>query len=227
MQVSLLIQNAKRYLSGMEWEDRFAPPEGKFGQGGADPHTELLGFKRDGHAQVISRLENAFGSKMDVPEQDVGDLLTTIAYEQRPNSAGPFVRYFALELRDNQCPDYIKGKIRQTFAAAAEKPDAEAFFTKIGQNLPVLNEDHLAIVDQVRTQLAGHAVTPARLADAFDSMGDDYYRSGQDYMAEIADELKNQARQLATEQDRGLEAEVSRVRQLEAGWGRPLAGPGN
>ena len=53
-----LHQTMRDCIIRQEWESHFAPPEGIEGRGGADPTTELKGFKRDAEPMIIAPMKS-------------------------------------------------------------------------------------------------------------------------------------------------------------------------
>lgn len=223
-----LLQNIKRDLVTATWDEAYRPPEKEAENVPGD--VELQGFIKDGQSIIVGRLQQELAGKNTVDTNQLGDILTAIAYEQQPASAGTFLRLFSLELRERYCPDYIKNKLALSgrfSQVAADKPVAE-LLQAVKDETTGFNEDHQRVLDQVQGAKlsSGNVTNFEELAAIFDREGQDFYDGGDDFMADIADDLKDAARSLQSTSEPDYDTEVSKIRAQEQDWGKPLAGLG-
>lgn len=170
-----------------EWEDHFAPPEGVHGRGGADPTTELKGFKRDADTMIIAPMLEKFpqgGSAMDI-----ADGLTELAYSQKNASAGAFARNMALNIRDRIAPDYLENKAADTLP----KSSGSDIIQHLRDNAE--SPDSEQIIDNLAARLVDKSdVSPDKVVDELQRIGDEYARTGDDFLADEADIVRDEAK---------------------------------
>lgn len=182
-----LRQTMRDCIIRQEWDDVFAPPEGVAGRGGADPMTELKGFKRDADPMIVEPMLAKFpqgGSAMDI-----ADGLTELAYEQKNASAGAFARNMALNIRQRIAPDYLDIKA----ADAQPKASGDDIIQHLRDNAD--SPDSEQIIDNLAARLVDKGdVTPDKIVDELQRIGDEYARTGDDFLADEADIVRDEAK---------------------------------
>lgn len=168
-----------RHKGDQQMLPEYLPPEAQDGKG-ADAHTELLGFKRDYDRYIQSTLEKfPNGATRD----DLARHLTEQANMQGGTSAGPYLRATLLEAREIIAPGY-------------DRPQQESPVMSAASALAALKEKHndresWTVLHEAEQQIPRQNATADDLARALRHVGDDYQKSGDDYMAETADILRD------------------------------------
>ena len=201
-----------------EWEEVFAPPEGKYGQGGADPTTELKGFKRDADTMIIEPMLNQF--KSGGSTENIADAFTALAYRQNNASAGAFARHMSLNIRNRIAPDYLSQK--------AEQQIPEMTADHIMEQLQDIakSSDAQQILTNLQARTHGKdGMTAQTLVGELKSIGDEYDRVGDEFLAEEADLMREAVTGLLAgsgrqEQVRDLARQWATA---ERNWDNPLS----
>lgn len=201
-----------------EWEEVFAPPEGKYGQGGADPTTELKGFKRDADNMIIEPMLNQFKSGGSI--DNIADAFTALAYRQNNASAGAFARHMSLNIRNRIAPDYLSQK--------AEQQIPEMTADHIMEQLRDIakSSDAQQILTNLEARTHGKdGMTAQTLVGELKSIGDEYDRVGDEFLAEEADLMREAVTGLIAgsgrqEQVRDLARQWATA---ERNWDNPLS----
>lgn len=168
-----------RHKGDQQMLPEYLPPEAQNGKG-ADEHTELLGFKRDFDAYIQGTLEKfPTGASRD----DLAKHLTEQADMQGDTSAGPYLRATLLEVREIIAPGYGQPKQESNVMDAATA--IEALKQKHS------DRESWTILHEAEQQLPRQNATAEDLTRALRHVGDDYQKSGDDYMAETADILRD------------------------------------
>lgn len=212
-----LRQTMRDCIIRQEWEDHFAPPEGVAGRGGADPVTELKGFKRDADPMIIEPMLAKFpqgGSTMDI-----ADGLTELAYEQKNASAGAFARNMALNIRDRIAPDYLETRA----ADAQPKASGSDIIQHLRDNAE--SPDSGQIIDNLAARLVDKGdITPEKVVDELKRIGDEYAHTGDDFLADEADIVRDEAKKriAADTNNDQTKTLAQQWRAEERNWHNPL-----
>ena len=183
-----------RELATVKWDEQFRPPEG----GDVPAETELRGFREDARGIITSRIDERFAGQNSINRTELGDLLTEIAYEQKSNSAGPFIRFFTLGLRDRVlCKDYLKDKAAAEFAETVSQPvETSLLIGKVMDEIGNPTEEHMGVIGDLHNELNGYGVaTPKVFVDAANKVLDAYESNAYDdgYLADFAQEVRDAA----------------------------------
>jgi len=213
-----LEQTIRDSLIRQEWEPEFAPPEGQFGRGGADPSTELKGFKKDAQSMIVQPLLSAFpkgGSAMDI-----GDKLTEIAYRQQNASAGAFARNMLLILRNRIAPDYLLQKAQSEFTGI----QASELISELDQKLT--SGDSKEIIDNLKIRIQSKTnITTDTLVKELKNIGDEYQHSGDDFLADESDLVRDEAKSIIKNHNNAnkIQSLAQKWQADEKTWRNPLA----
>ena len=213
-QLKVMIQDT---IIRQEWEPAFAPPEGQFGQGGADPDTELKGFKKDAQSMIVEPMLNAFRSGGTSTE--IGEALTAIAYQQQNASAGAFARNMALNIRDRLAPNFLEQKLD----GMVQRTSPTEAMAQLERNITSPDGQEIMANLAART-INSPNTTMEKLLIELDDMAREYDNRGDDFMAEEADMVKDRVQQIITA-DNKKSADPSMVQKLksqERNWENPI-----
>lgn len=152
--------------------------------------------------------------------QEIADALTNLAYSQKNASAGAFARHMLLNIRDRIAPEYLTDKAEKAVAGTSAQDVIAHIESQATSSEAKEVFDNLLIRRQNVTD-----GTAQDICDALKAIGDEYDRGGDDFLAEEADLLREQAQKFIKNSTRAAQVQelAQNWKEQEQTWQKPLA----